>query len=181
MRNLGGKHRVRNLRSSMVFFIFIWLQTNYDQQQQEITRDITQLKVTSVPNCCKEDIWASIIGILSEKGLTSQQLLPITMRSNLSSRCRRGALVVVKVLLHQAVLGGPIQAGRLFAREGILRVVADKSLLVKHCPITTEETPPVKTRYNRCYVLNWRTTKKFGIKKWLSVLQIYWICIVVIL
>ena len=65
------------------------------------------------------------------------------MRSSRSSTDVK-ALVVIQVILHQAVLGGPVQAGGLLTGEGVLRVVADKSLLVKHSPITTEETPPEK-------------------------------------
>ena len=66
----------------------------------------------------------------------------------MKSRCIRseGALVVVEVILHQAVLGGAVQAGRLLAREGVLGVVTDQSELVKHSPVTTEETPPESVR-----------------------------------
>ena len=69
----------------MIFFVFIWLQTNYDQQQQEITRDITQFKVTSVPNCCKEDILSFNNKHFEQKRADNYPQL--TMRSSLSSKC----------------------------------------------------------------------------------------------
>ena len=50
---------IKDIDGFIVFFVFIWLQTNYDQQQQEITRDITQLIVTRVPDCWWEDILSS--------------------------------------------------------------------------------------------------------------------------
>ena len=65
------------------------------------------------------------------------------MRSSISSTDVED-LVVVQVILHQTVLSCPVQAGGLLAGERVLRVVADKSLLVKHSPVTTEETPPEK-------------------------------------
>ena len=66
----------------------------------------------------------------------------------MKSRCRssEGVLVVVEVILHQAVLSGAVQAGGLLAGEGVLGVVTHQSELVKHSPVTTEETPPESVR-----------------------------------